>query len=241
MVATEYASTVCHQMARRGNYVLFYHFPTPFAMKNSQKSSGSSRPPEGLNQYIEDSSLHILLIAPLRSALAEAADGEEEDDEADEEEAQQVGPEDIDADPLQKHTADDDQVVAKRVDEGQPLHRFRHVFDGEGEPGEEHGGEDEEEGAHHRLLLSLADGGDEEAEAERAHEEEGGPAEKEEEAPPDGDPEPEIGHGRYHRHVGETDQDEGAGLAEDELALADGGGDDLLHGADLLLADHGHA
>ena len=122
----------------------------------------------------------------------EALDGEEEDYGADQKEAEHLGPEDVDPDPFQKDAADDDEVVAERIYISEPLDGFRHVFDGKGEAGEEHGRKDEEEGAHHRLLLGLADGGDEEPETEGAHEEKGGGAEQEREASPDGDLEPEV-------------------------------------------------
>jgi len=141
-----------------------------------------------------------------------SANGEEEYYGADQKEAEHLGPEDIDPDPFQKDTADDDEVVAERVQERQPLDGFRHVFDGKGEPGEEHGRKDEEEGTHHRLLLGLAYGGDEEPEAEGAHEEKGGGAEQEEEASPNGNPEPEVCHGRDHGNVDKPDQDERDGL-----------------------------
>ena len=177
----------------------------------------------------------------LCNGLLEALDGEAQDDGADQEKAEHLRPKDIDTDPLEKDAAYDDQVVAKRIQEGQQLYRFGHVFDGKGKAREEHGRKDEEKGAHHRLLLGMADGGYEEAEAEGAHEKEGGGGKEKDQASPQRNLEPEVCDGRYHRHIDEADDYERDGLPEYELGLCYGGGDDLLHGADLFFPDNRHA
>lgn len=177
----------------------------------------------------------------LPDGFSEATDRKDEYRAAEQRQCRHLRPEDVEADPLEEDSPDDDEVVAERVQVGGVLDALGHVLDGEGEAREEHGGEGEHEGAHHRLLLSAAQRGDEEAEAKGAHEEEGGGADEQQDAPPEGDVEPEEGDAGDDCDVDVADDGERHELADDEFPSLDRRDDDLLHGADLLLAHHRHA
>ena len=110
---------------------------------------------------------------------------------------------------------------------------------GKAEAGQDEQRIDDEEIRREGLLLRLADGRDQQADAERAEKEERGSEQQDERIADERHLEPERADRGDQHDLGEPDQEERHGLAEDELERPDRRHHDLLERADLALAHDG--
>ena len=142
---------------------------------------------------------------------------------------------------LQHHAADDAQEMRQRQDFADPLRPHRHAAEREHEAAQQQRRQEEEERQLHRLHLALGHGREGEADREIGRDEKDRRAEQQRQRADDRHVEQVVRrqHDDHHLHV--ADEDVGHDLAQHDLDRADRHGEQVLHGAALLLARHGKA
>jgi len=157
-----------------------------------------------------------------------------------EEQEHRLAPEHIETDALEEDALESGDEVAGRDDAGDLLDDEGHVLDGVHEAGQQERGQ---ETGHHAGLegeqLRPGDGGKEDAPAEGAKEEEGAEGGQQPEAAVQGDAEDADAEDEGDGHVGHAEDEVGEEFAEQQFGGADGGGEQLLHGAGFPLAGDG--
>jgi signal transduction histidine kinase len=104
--------------------------------------------------------------------FAETQDAGCEQEGTEPSQCQQIWPQDGKADTLQEAGPDYDQIIAQRIDVGEPLQNLRHACDRKAEARKREQGVDDEEVGGESLLLGGADGGDQEPKRQGAEQEE---------------------------------------------------------------------